>query len=259
VNFSRKKTKKSFGFYSVFLPFFFHLSLGFMFEKGKEIYEFGEFRLDITEHLLLRISGKRIPLSEKAFKTLCILVRNSGHLVYKDEILNEVWKDSFVEENNLSKCIHAIRQALEEKSSEQKFIETVRKYGYRFIADVRQIENMGIEQRKPFASEENQISSSKISSFNEKIPAQNINQIFSLLDKSRGDTDLSGKDRETVIAASYPEAAENSFKKDFFGENLRANPGNSGKNTSATNLRILILTGIFIFMLALGYYFLPAG
>ncbi len=108
--------------------------------KEKELYEFGGFRLDVAEHFLAHLSGKRVPLSEKAFATLCVLVRNGGHLVRKEELLNKVWEDSFVEENNLDKCIYAVRRALGEKPGEQKFIETVRKHGYRLVVKVCRVE-----------------------------------------------------------------------------------------------------------------------
>lgn len=134
-----KGSEKSFGFSSIFLPFFFRLNARAMSLKEQELYEFGKFRLDVTEHYLERISGKRVQLSEKAFETLCILVRNAGHLLNKEDLLNQVWCDSFVEENNLDKCIYAIRKALGEKPGEQKFVETVRKHGYRFVAEVRRV------------------------------------------------------------------------------------------------------------------------
>ena len=69
---------------------------------NKELYEFTDFRLDISERLLLR-KGKRMPLPEKAFEMLCVLVRQRGRLVGKDALLTEVWADSIVEENNLDK------------------------------------------------------------------------------------------------------------------------------------------------------------
>jgi DNA-binding winged helix-turn-helix (wHTH) protein/Tfp pilus assembly protein PilF/TolB-like protein len=123
-----------------------------MFKAEKELYEFGEFRLDVTERFLARGDDeKRIPLSEKSFETLCVLVRNGGHLVSKKELLDQVWADSFVEENNLDKCIHAVRRALGEKPGEPKFIETVRKHGYRFIAEVRHISE---EEKKGRTGEE---------------------------------------------------------------------------------------------------------
>jgi DNA-binding winged helix-turn-helix (wHTH) protein/Tfp pilus assembly protein PilF len=110
-------------------------------EQEKELYEFGPFRLDVAEHSLVRSdTNERIQLPEKAFETLCILVRNAGHLVNKNELLNQVWSDSFVEENNLNKCIHAIRRALGEQEGEKQFIETIKKHGFRFVAEVRRVE-----------------------------------------------------------------------------------------------------------------------
>ncbi len=106
---------------------------------NRELYEFGTFRLDVAERLLSR-EGERVPLSEKAFDTLCVLVRRGNHLVRKDELLNEVWPDAIVEENNLDKNISLLRQVLGERTGEGKFIETVRGHGFRFVPEVRQIE-----------------------------------------------------------------------------------------------------------------------
>jgi DNA-binding winged helix-turn-helix (wHTH) protein len=104
---------------------------------NRELYEFGTFRLDVSERLLSR-EGERVPLSEKAFDTLCVLVRRGNHLVRKDELLNEVWPDAIVEENNLDKNISLLRQVLGERTGEGKFIETVRGHGFRFVPEVRQ-------------------------------------------------------------------------------------------------------------------------
>jgi len=112
-----------------------------MYKETKELYEFGSFRLDVSEHTLTLSDGsKNYTLPEKAFQTLCVLVQKRGHLLTKQELLAEIWPDSFVEENNLDKCIHAIRQVLGEKPGEQKYIETVRKHGYRFVSEVRKVE-----------------------------------------------------------------------------------------------------------------------
>ncbi len=109
-------------------------------EDYGEIYEFDGFRLDVTEHLLVRCHGnQKVQLSDKAFQTLCVLVRNAGRLVQKSELLDKVWADSFVEENNLNKTIHAVRRALGE-SNGQQFIETIKKHGFRFVAGVRRLE-----------------------------------------------------------------------------------------------------------------------
>src|SRR5436190_5444148 len=108
-----------------------------MYRETKELFEFGPFRLDIEEHTLTRTDGPIDDfLPEKAFQTLCVLVQKRGRLLTKQELLAEIWPDSFVEENNLDKCIHAIRQVLGERPGEKKYIETVRKHGYRFVAEV---------------------------------------------------------------------------------------------------------------------------
>jgi TolB-like protein/DNA-binding winged helix-turn-helix (wHTH) protein/Tfp pilus assembly protein PilF len=81
-----------------------------------------------------------VPLPEKAFDTLCILVRRGNRLVRKDELLNEVWPDAIVEENNLDKNISLLRQVLGERDGKGKFIETVRGHGFRFVPEVREVE-----------------------------------------------------------------------------------------------------------------------
>lgn len=105
----------------------------------RELYEFDKFRLDVGERLLSR-EGERVLLPEKAFDTLCILVRRGNHLVRKDELLSEVWPDAIVEENNLDKNISLLRQVLGERAGKGKFIETVRGHGFRFVPEVLQIQ-----------------------------------------------------------------------------------------------------------------------
>jgi len=98
-------------------------------------YKFGPFHLDVGERLLLR-QGKVVPLTQKAFETLLALVRQSGHLLEKDELMKAVWADTFVEESNLSQTIFLLRKALGQNDGNQKYIETVPRRGYRFIAPV---------------------------------------------------------------------------------------------------------------------------
>lgn len=93
---------------------------------GSEIYEFGDFRLNAAEYRLERSNGERVDLADKALETLCVLVRNAGHLVEKDQLLEQVWPNAFVEENNLNKCIYAIRHALGERPGQPTYIETRR-------------------------------------------------------------------------------------------------------------------------------------
>lgn len=101
----------------------------------RHLYGFGPFSLSVSERLLLR-EGVRVPLTEKAFDTLLALVRRQGRLAAKEELMAEVWPGAFVEENNLDKSISAIRQALGEKTSSPRYVETVRGRGYRFISPV---------------------------------------------------------------------------------------------------------------------------
>src|SRR5258708_4035236 len=101
------------------------------------IYEFGPFRLDASERLLLR-DGVAVPLTPKAFDTLLALVENSGHLVDKEELIKQVWPDTFVEEGSLTRNISVLRRLLGGDSADSRYIETLPKRGYRFVADVRE-------------------------------------------------------------------------------------------------------------------------
>jgi Tol biopolymer transport system component/DNA-binding winged helix-turn-helix (wHTH) protein len=102
-----------------------------------ELYEFGSFRLEPAERKLMR-GNEAVVLTPKAFDTLVLLVRNSGHLLEKDELIRMLWPDSFVEEGNLSNNIFVLRKALGE---DPQYIETVPKRGYRFVGAVRQLPN----------------------------------------------------------------------------------------------------------------------
>src|SRR6202140_5644813 len=103
-------------------------------QETPRLYEFGPFRLDPAERKLLR-DTEIVALTPKAFDTLLLLVRNSGHLLEKDELINSLWPDTFVEEGSLSNNIFLLRKALGEDPA---FIETVPRRGYRFVGAVRQ-------------------------------------------------------------------------------------------------------------------------
>jgi len=104
----------------------------------KHIYEFGTFRLDATERLLLR-DGADVPLTPKVFDLLLALVERRGRLLEKDELLKAVWRDAVVEEANLSANISILRKALGDGENGLRYIETVPKRGYRFVASVREL------------------------------------------------------------------------------------------------------------------------
>ena len=109
-----------------------------MSELPKKVFEFGPFRLDCAERVLLR-DGQPVPVTLKAFDVLMLLVENGGHLVEKDELMNRVWAGSFVEEGNLKVTVSMLRKALEDNQPENRFIETVPRRGYRFIAPVSEV------------------------------------------------------------------------------------------------------------------------
>jgi DNA-binding winged helix-turn-helix (wHTH) protein len=114
-----------------------------MLREKMEIYEFGRFRLNVSERKLLLLDGAACgSLPEKAFLTLVHLVRHGGTLVKREELLTAVWPDTIVEENNVGKAVHILRHFLDGTSGAM-LIETVPKYGYRFVADVTKIEEEG--------------------------------------------------------------------------------------------------------------------
>lgn len=115
-------------------------------ESKARCFNFKNFTLDLEKRLLLR-DGEPVPLTPKAFDTLALLVRRSGHVVGKDELLDEIWADAFVEESTIAQNVFTLRKALGQNHTEHQFIETVPKHGYRFIADVQAID--GATNAKP--------------------------------------------------------------------------------------------------------------
>lgn len=98
-------------------------------------YEFGPFRIDMERYLLLR-EEETIPLSPKVFETLLYLVQHAGQIAKKEDILNSVWPDTFVEESNLAQNIFLLRKALGEEKNQHRYIVTLPGIGYRFVAPV---------------------------------------------------------------------------------------------------------------------------
>lgn len=105
-----------------------------MVEGAARIYRFGPFALDVADRSLKR-QGAPIPLTPKTFDLLVTLVENAGRLVEKEVLLQRVWPDVAVEEGNLTKGVFSLRQLLEDEGG-SRYIETVPKRGYRFVAGV---------------------------------------------------------------------------------------------------------------------------
>ena len=102
--------------------------------RAKVILEFGDFRFDPEQRLLTR-EARSVELSPKALDLLAVLLRNAGRLVSKDHLLDMVWPETVVEEGNLAVHIFALRRALGD-SSDTKYIETIPRRGYRFVAPI---------------------------------------------------------------------------------------------------------------------------
>lgn len=107
--------------------------------------EFGEFLLDLKEKVLLR-NGERLPINPKTFQLLVALLEDPGHLVEKEQLMRTLWPDSFVEEANLAFTVSLLRKSLGDDAAKPRFIETVPRRGYRFIAPVGEPEG-GAEHR----------------------------------------------------------------------------------------------------------------
>lgn len=93
---------------------------------------FGPFVVDGAARLLLR-DGRVVRLPPRAFEVLLLLLDRAGEIITTDEIIDHVWKDKFVEENNLAQAIRAIRHSLADTSGSRAYLQTIAGRGYRFV------------------------------------------------------------------------------------------------------------------------------
>src|SRR5437764_3625874 len=105
------------------------------------LYEFGGFRLDTAKRLLWRLDGTTVPLTPRVFETLLYLVEHHDTILDKEQLMEAVWPDSIVEENNLTQNISILRRVFGETPGSHHYIVTVPGRGYRFVADVRMHEH----------------------------------------------------------------------------------------------------------------------
>lgn len=103
--------------------------------QDTSIYRFGDFTLDVPNRTL-RLEGERLDLNARYFDALVLLVREQGRLVEKDRFFEEVWDDVVVSDSALTQCIKEIRRQLGDDATNPRFIQTVPRHGYRFIAEV---------------------------------------------------------------------------------------------------------------------------
>src|SRR5215831_11089088 len=102
------------------------------------IYEFGEFQLDTGKRLLRRLHGTPVLLTPRVFETLLYMLEHHDAVLDKERIMEAVWPDSIVEENNLAQAISKLRQVFGETPGSHNYIVTVPGRGYRFVAEVKE-------------------------------------------------------------------------------------------------------------------------
>ncbi|HYJ87475.1 MAG TPA: tetratricopeptide repeat protein [Pyrinomonadaceae bacterium] len=109
-----------------------------MSRQVRHLYEFGPFRLDPDKPCLWR-DGELVSLTPKAVETLLVLVQQSGKLVEREQLMNAIWPDTFVEDGNLNFNVSVLRKALGTDAAGEQYIQTVPRHGYRFNANVREV------------------------------------------------------------------------------------------------------------------------
>jgi TolB-like protein/DNA-binding winged helix-turn-helix (wHTH) protein len=114
--------------------------------RGKSSYQFGAFRLNLADRALLH-GTERLDLPPRAFDTLVVLVEERGNLVEKDRLMRTIWPSTVVEENNLSQAVSLLRKVLHDGENGARYIETVPKQGYRFVAPIREMDAREVETR----------------------------------------------------------------------------------------------------------------
>src|SRR6478672_10825763 len=107
------------------------------------LYEFGDFRLDTAKRLLQRLDGTTVPLTPRVFETLLYMVEHHDTVLDKERLMEAVWPDSIVEENNLSQNISTLRRIFGETPGAHSYIVTVPGHGYRFVAEVSDLTDNG--------------------------------------------------------------------------------------------------------------------
>jgi len=142
------------------------------------VYEFGEYRFNADNRRLFRLpAGELVHLQPKAAELLLFLLINRERVLTKNELLDTVWEDNFVEESNLSQTIFVLRKALHETSKEPHFILTIPNQGYQFIAQVKEIHAEDNILEEVFLSDASEIPSSKIEIQDSRFKIQNSEEL----------------------------------------------------------------------------------
>src|SRR5580700_8762366 len=108
--------------------------------KTEGVFQFGEFQIDAQARTLRR-EEKIVTLNYRAFDVLLYFAQNPGRVLTRDELLKNVWADTYVDENNLTQSISALRRALAEKPGDNSYIVTLPGRGYQFVAMVQVVDS----------------------------------------------------------------------------------------------------------------------
>lgn len=114
-----------------------NLSMGRMNKGIHQLYEFGRYRLDAESQVLFR-DEQAVHLPPKAVELLSVLVERHGQVVSKEQLMNLLWRDTIVEESNLTQNVFLLRKAFGEDGDKRSYIETIPRRGYRFVAEVKE-------------------------------------------------------------------------------------------------------------------------
>lgn len=196
----------------------------------KHFYEFGPFRLDLANRLLLR-DGEVVPLKKKAYEMLRVLVENKGQVLEKEELMRRLWPDTYVEESNLTHYIYTLRRVLGDEKDNPQFIVTIPGRGYRFTAQVREHQESDQED-EPLVIERHTLSRVVITETQEKIE----NPLLSLPPAAAAQTNR--KVWAGIGIAGLIVALTAGF---YFGFNRQKN---APKNSAATVAKIVPFTGL---------------
>ncbi len=114
--------------------------------SAKQLFEFGEFRIDLAQRVLRRRDGSRVSLTPRVFDTLCYFVEHPAQVLDKEMLMEAVWPDCIVEENNLAQNISTLRRVFGDSRGHHRYIATVPGRGYRFVAEVNAVEETNAPQ-----------------------------------------------------------------------------------------------------------------
>lgn len=218
--------------------------------KTQDFYNFGDFRLDRAERILTR-DGDVISITPKVFETLLVLIENAGRIIEKEELMQMIWQDRFVEESNLTFNIGMLRKALGDDAAKPRYVETVPRRGYRFIAAVEPIKTNGEQESQlPIGAAPSRVMESR----HPRVSANKHGAVVALADWQR--------DAYANKAEQIPQAAVSAESIDQPVGLKPVSSNRSGRHQFISKYRVpkaaVALASLLIGAVIFGYYFFAA-